>query len=325
MALITKPDVTKIWASTPGAAVAPPDAKITSGWGLEMMPAEWENFLQNRTDLMLNHISQRGIAEWDAITEYQANKSYVTGSNGVVYLALTTHQNINPTTDSGTNWTRAFPSANGGGASGTWGINVSGSAGILATARTISLTGDVIWTSPGFNGAANVSNPATLSNTGVAAGTYNNVATQLRPFTVDAKGRITGVGSAITITPDWVNIAGKPTTASGFGITDVVVKDSDTGSAQLPAGTTAERSANGAGKVRFNTTVGRAEINSGTSWGSLGGASGGGADAVFYLNDQTVNNSYTIPAGQNAMSSGPITIADGVVVSISDGSVWTII
>lgn len=325
MALITKPDVTKIWASTPGATAAPPDAKITSGWGLEMMPAEWENFLQNRNDLMLNHLSQRGIAEWDAVTEYQANRSYVTGSNGVVYLALTTQQNINPTTDSGTNWTRAFPAANGGGATGTWSISISGSAATLSTGRTISATGDVTWTTPAFNGSGNVTATATLANTGVAAGTYNNVPTALRPMTVDAKGRITSVGASIAITPDWSNILSKPTTASGFGITDVVVKDSDTGSAQLPAGTTAERSANGAGKVRFNTTVGRAEINSGTSWGSLGGASGGGADAVFYLNDQTVNNSYTIPAGQNAMSSGPITIADGVVVSISDGSVWTVL
>lgn len=55
-----------------------------------------------------------------------------------------------------------------------------------------------------------------------------------------------------------------------------------------------------------------------------GGATGGGADQVFYLNDQTINNDYTIPAGQNAHSAGPITIADGKSVTISDGSVWTI-
>lgn len=55
-----------------------------------------------------------------------------------------------------------------------------------------------------------------------------------------------------------------------------------------------------------------------------GGATGGGADQVFYLNDQTINNDYTIPAGQNAHSAGPITIANGKAVTISDGSVWTI-
>jgi hypothetical protein len=60
----------------------------------------------------------------------------------------------------------------------------------------------------------------TLDNSGVTAGTYNDSATAVRPFTVDAKGRITGVGTAVTITPAWSSIASKPTTLSGFGITD---------------------------------------------------------------------------------------------------------
>jgi hypothetical protein len=107
MALINKPDISKIWAST-GSKVAPLDAKIATGWIQEMMPAEWENFLQNRTDVMLNHISQRGIPEWDAVTEYQAGRSYVTSSSGTVYRAVTTNTNISPSSDSGTNWVKAF-------------------------------------------------------------------------------------------------------------------------------------------------------------------------------------------------------------------------
>lgn len=125
MALIAKPDVSKIWADT-GSKAAPPDAKIATGWGYEMMPFEWENYLQNRTDWMLNHINQRGIPEWDSLTEYQANRSYVTGSNGVVYIALTTNTGNDPTTDSGTNWVRPFASSAGGGASGDWNINATG-------------------------------------------------------------------------------------------------------------------------------------------------------------------------------------------------------
>ncbi len=324
MALIVKPDISKIWAAS-GSTAAPPDAKIASGWGYEMMPFEWENYLQNRTDTTLNHINQRGIAEWDAVTEYRAGRSYVTGSNGVVYTAVTTNTNINPTTDGGTNWVRAFPSTSGGGATGTWSINISGSAATLTTPRSIEMTGDVTWTIPAFNGSSNVTSVATLANTGVLPGQYNNSGTHNKPFIVDAKGRITGVGSNVAITPLWSNILLKPTTVGDYGITDAVVKDSDTGSAQLPSGTTAERSSNGAGKIRFNTTVGRPEINNGSSWGSLGGATGGGADAAFYLNDQSVNNNFLIPSGQNAGTFGPVTIADGVVVSISDGSVWTII
>jgi len=48
-----------------------------------------------------------------------------------------------------------------------------------------------------------------------------------------------------------------------------------------------------------------------------GGATGGGSDAVFYLNDQTVTTDFTIAANQNAVSAGEITIANGITVTIS--------
>jgi hypothetical protein len=43
------------------------------------------------------------------------------------------------------------------------------------------------------------------------------------------------------------------------------------------------------------------------------GATGNGADEVFYENDQIVTLSYTIPSTKNAMSTGPITLAAGFV------------
>jgi hypothetical protein len=58
---------------------------------------------------------------------------------------------------------------------------------------------------------------STLTATGVVAGTYQS-ATQLRNFTVDAKGRITSAGSDILITPAWSSITSKPTTLAGYGI-----------------------------------------------------------------------------------------------------------
>ena len=59
--------------------------------------------------------------------------------------------------------------------------------------------------------------------------------------------------------------------------------------------------------------------------GSAGGATGAGTDAIFFLNGQTVNTSYTIPVSQNAGSFGPITIASGVVVTVPSGGVWTVV
>lgn len=298
MVMTVKPDMTKIWAAT-GATAVPPDAKIASGWGYEMMPFEWENWIQNRNDSMLSHINQRGIPEWDAASEYFANKSYVTGSNGLVYSCLVNSTNINPVTDGGSNWVRAFPSITGGGASGTWAISVSGNAATAAqfatartingvsfngtaniivepyverddatnavrylsfvdsstaghqrlnvdldltynpstntistsitgnsgtatkwaTARSISITGDATWTTS-TDGSANVTGVLTLANSGVTAGTYNNVATAVTPITVDAKGRVTAAGAAVTITPTFSNVTSKPTTLTGYGITD---------------------------------------------------------------------------------------------------------
>jgi hypothetical protein len=61
------------------------------------------------------------------------------------------------------------------------------------------------------------------------------------------------------------------------------------------------------------------------SWGTAGGAAGGGTDQVFYENDQTVNTSYSITSNRNAMSAGPITIGASATVTIPAGSTWTIV
>jgi len=56
-----------------------------------------------------------------------------------------------------------------------------------------------------------------------------------------------------------------------------------------------------------------------------GGATGGGSDQVFIENDKQVTADYTIPATKNAMSTGILTITDGVTVTVSSGSRWVII
>ena len=55
------------------------------------------------------------------------------------------------------------------------------------------------------------------------------------------------------------------------------------------------------------------------------GATGGGSDRIFNLNGQTVTTSYTLPAGQNAMTAGSITVNNNVTITVPDGSSWTIV
>lgn len=61
----------------------------------------------------------------------------------------------------------------------------------LATARTITITGDASW-SIVFDGSVNRTGVLTLANTGAVAGTYGD-ANNIPRLTVDAKGRVTGV------------------------------------------------------------------------------------------------------------------------------------
>ena len=54
----------------------------------------------------------------------------------------------------------------------------------------------------------------------------------------------------------------------------------------------------------------------------VGGAT---TNKVFFNNDQTVWNSYSIPANTNSGTFGPVTVAAGQTVTIPSGSYWTIV
>jgi hypothetical protein len=43
------------------------------------------------------------------------------------------------------------------------------------------------------------------------------------------------------------------------------------------------------------------------------------------VNNATINTSYTIPSGYNAVSAGPVTVASGIVITVQSGSVWAIV
>lgn len=71
------------------------------------------------------------------------------------------------------------------------------------------------------------------------------------------------------------------------------------------------------------TTMGSYVVGTWSATGS--GATGGGNNQVFVLNDQIVTNDYTIPTGKNASSAGPITVDTGITVTIPTDSTWVIV
>jgi hypothetical protein len=122
----------------------------------------------------------------------------------------------------------------------------------LQTARTISVSGDATG-SLTFDGSANASMALTLSNNGVTAGTYFKT-------TVDSKGRVID-GS-------------NPTTLSGFGITDAVLKATYTTAIDFNTITT---------PGEYNICVNACANNPNGNWGKL---------SVFYDNAVTIQLYY---------------------------------
>ena len=137
-------------------------------------------------------------------------------------------------------------------------------------------------------------------------------------------GTVAITGGTINSTP----IGGiTPSTIAGTtGTFSGVVGTSATDSLVIPVGTTGQRGASTAGKIRLNSTYATFEGYNGTVWGTIGGgATGGGNDQVFQENQLIVTTNYTLSTNKSAMSVGPITINGGVVVTIPSGYSWLVL
>ena len=168
----------------------------------------------------------------------------------------------------------------------------AGSTATLATARTISTNGDVLYTSPPFDGSANVLGTATLAAIGVA-GTYTKV-------TTDAKGRVT-VGANLTAGD--VPTLNQNTTGTAANVTGIVaVANGGTGTAtpSLVAGT----------NVTITGTFPNQTINSSGGGGGGGTQIGeqiGGGIVVAVFNQSGVNKALVAS-----------------LTNLSTGIIWTV-
>lgn len=186
------------------------------------------------------------------------------------------------------------------------------------------------YTTGNFNVGGNLT---VTGNTNAVAATFTgNVAAlniSTANVTATGAGAFTGNVSAANFTTAG-NVAALNVTATGNVSGNIATFTgnsifSSTGALKVSAGTTGERPSPSTGMFRFNSSLTRFEGYNGSNWGSLGGATGGGNDQIFYENGQVVTADYTISAGINAMSAGPITVDTGITVTISTTSNWIIV
>ena len=101
---------------------------------------------------------------------------------------------------------------------------------------------------------------------------------------------------------------------------------SDTSSVYIRGGPTSpttgvEIEANGSALVTWDSNTGDFVKVAGGG----GAATGNGGDQIFFLNDLAVTSSYSVPPSKNAGTFGPVTIQDGVTITVPDGQAWTIV
>jgi hypothetical protein len=240
-------------------------------------------------------------------------------------------------------------------------VTVNGSAISLGGSATITavnpnaLTIGTGLSGTSYNGSSAVT--VALSNSGVSAATYGS-ASQVPVFAVNAQGQLTSVtntsiaissaavsGLAPSATTDTTNAANitSGTLPSGRligGYTSV------TGVGTLVAGTwnanTIQVAYGGTGQTSYtdgqlligNTSTGgltKTTITAGTGVsvtngnGSITIAADSGATTGIYVNPQIITTNTSITSGYNGMSAGVITLADGVVVTVADGSRWVVV
>lgn len=246
MADLTRPDFGEAWASE-GEKLSPDSVKIKLGWVQEMMPYQFQNFLQSRQDEAILYLLQKGVPEYSPTQEYTANKSVVV-YQGNLYIATSTVTGVLPTVAA--SWKHVSPTT---GANGAVVISSGGTgATTVAEART----------NLGLGTASTANLPST--NGVVVRSADNTLISRL----------LTGTSGNISITnPD--GVAGNININVGANVAQLDKDSSWTskGGIVLPKGSSSERGVEVPGKIRYNTELQKFEGFNGTSWNALGATS----------------------------------------------------
>ena len=191
--------------------------------------------------------------------------------------------------------------------------NTTGSAATLTTARAIggvNFDGSASINLPGVNIAGNQDTSGTAAvATTISVGDESSDTTCFPIFTTGASGNLSPkTGSNITFNSSTGLLT--VTSLSVGAITATSVSGNGSSLTNLPAA---------------NLTGVLPAIDGSNLTNIEAGATGGGSDEIFYENGQTVTQDYTITNGKNAGSFGPITINNGVTVTVGASETYTIV
>ena len=175
-------------------------------------------------------------------------------------------------------------------------------ATILATGRTIGMTGDVSWTSASFDGSGNVTGTSTLATVNSNVGSFGG-ATAVPVITVNAKGLVTAVSTA--------SISSALTIGADSGSDDTVTIGTDTLNF---VGTSNE----------IETTVSNNQIQIGlpndVTVGNNLSVTGSFLSDDITAATVTINGNLTVTGTQTTTDSTVVTIADPIFQMGASGS-----
>ena len=175
-------------------------------------------------------------------------------------------------------------------------------ATILATGRTIGMTGDMTWTSAAFDGSGNVTGTGTLATVNSNVGSFGG-ATAVPVITVNAKGLVTAVSTA--------SISSALTIGADSGSDDTVTVGTDTLNF---VGTSNE----------IETTVSNNQIQIGlpndVTVGNNLSVTGSFLSDDITAATVTINGNLTVTGTQTTTDSTVVTIADPIFQMGASGS-----
>jgi hypothetical protein len=194
--------------------------------------------------------------------------------------------------------------------------NTTGSAGSVANTLTISspLSGT------SFNGSA----ATTIALATGYGDTQNPFASKTANYILAAPNGSAGVPTFRAIVAADIPTLNQNTTGTAAGLSaTLAVASGGTGLTATPTNGQIDIG-NGTGFTRTTLTAGsNVTITNGAGSITIA-ASGGGSSGPVLESYQTISSNYSVTAGSNAFSVGPVSVATGVAVTVPTGQVWLI-